>query len=485
MKHIFLSVLFLCCIPVAKAQKNNTRNELTADLHTFKAILQSAHAGLYKYRSKQQVDSIFEHYGKLINNSTAITAFYKYLSGIMSFIGSLHDDISLPGSMEENIASAKAFFPCPVKLVDGRLLVNADSLPIPAGAEILSVNGRKIKEVIPALYKYYTTDGFNITGKAEGIHAKFPWYYRLEYGAAREFTVIYKPYKQSAAITASLQPVTWKTYRLLYKKRHSLKLDTLFNDRYAFTIIDSLNTGMLTVTTFSLGNETSPKHAAYKQFLHNTFATLKEKHISNLVVDLRQNGGGSDPNDLLTFSYLAHHPFKENAEAFTLFQQLPYKQYCTDDTADIRELEENFRDEHNQYRDGKYFQNPVYNPTWQPDSLAFTGKVYLLIGPAVASAASLCASMVKSEGYATLIGEETMGGYYGHTGHNAVSYQLPGSHIPFTISVVDLKQYVNPKKEMAFGSGILPDIRIVPSQADFINNMDTVLQYTLRLIGSK
>ena len=485
MKYFFLSVLFLGSTTVIKAQKSFSKNELTADLNLYKTILEKAHAGLYKYHTKQQVDSIFEHYGKLIHEGTGIIRFYKYLSAIMGYVGSLHDEISLSDNVKKDIRNVPAYFPYPVKLINGKLLVNIDSMHIPVGAEILSINGRKTKDILPPLYKYYTTDGFNITGKSEGINAKFPWFYRLENGIPKKFTIVYKPLKQTTGLTAHVQPVTWKAYTLLYSKRHSMTLDTLLEDRYSFQMIDSLNTGILTVNTFSLGNEKSKKHQAYKQFLQTTFATLKEKHIRNLVVDIRQNGGGSDPNDLLTFSYLAHHPFKENAAAFTLFQQLPYKQYCLDDTSDINDIEENFRDEHNQLKDGKYFQNPSYNPLWQPDSLAFSGKVYLLIGPPVASAASLFASMVKSEGYATVIGEETMGGYYGHTGHNTAAYQLPNTKISFTIALVDLKQYVTDKKDIPFGSGILPDIRIIQSQADFISNRDAVIEQTLRMISTQ
>jgi C-terminal processing protease CtpA/Prc len=282
-----------------------------------------------------------------------------------------------------------------------------------------------------------------------------------------------------------LPAVRYKDYALLNKKRHSLALDTLRDDRYEFELIDSMHTAILTVNTFSLGGPKSQKHAAYKAFLQQCFTSLQEKNIQHLIVDIRKNGGGSDPNDLLTFSYLARHPFKENKEAFTIFQTVPYKEYYyTDDSTEIPDIEDNFHDEHNQLKDGRYYQNPDYNRLWQPDSLAFKGKLYLLISPAVASAASLFASMVKSEGYATVIGEESMGGYYGHTGHNKVAYQLPHTHINFSFAVVDLLQYVTAKKEIPFGTGIIPDKIVNQTQQDFISNRDAVMEYTLRLVDS-
>lgn len=469
--------------PAIPGGKPGNKQSFITDFDLFKNILEKAHAGLYKYHSKQQMDSLFRHYRSRISNHSDLITFYQYLSSILAYTGSLHDDISLPDSTRKTLSERKEFFPYPVKMVNGRLLINTGAGSIPAGAEILSVNHQKTFDILPRLYKYYTTDGFNTTGKAEGINVRFPLYYRLEYGKQTQFTVVYKSFGQADPVTATLEPVAWKDYAGLYASRHSVTMDTTGGRTYSCTIIDSLHTAILTIRSFSLGNASSDRHKAYRDFLRSSFTAFKAKGIENLVVDIRKNGGGSDPNDLLTFSYLARQPFKENAEAFTIFQTVPYKECCTDDSTDIADIEENFRDEHNQWRSGRYYQNPDYNRFWQPDSLAFAGKIYLLIGPAVASAASLFASMVKSEGYATVIGEESMGGYYGHTGHNSLTYELPFSGISFSISVVDLKQFVTPKKEIPFGSGILPDIRIVQSREDFIANRDTVLEETLRIIA--
>lgn len=479
---ILLSVS--CFLSFAQTNTGN-KQSFTADFDLFKNILEKAHAGLYKYHSKQQMDSLFSHYRGLIGNRTGLIPFYQYLSSILAYTGSLHDDISLPDSTEKKLLASKGFFPYPVKMVDGKLLINTDSGRIPAGSAIISINDQTTQDILPQLYKYYTTDGFNITGKAQGINSQFPLFYRLEYGQQNQFAVVYKPVDKVDPVTVILQPVAWKDYAALYASRHSAIPDTTGSRTYSCTIIDSLRTAILTIRSFSLGSGSSARHKAYRDFLRSNFAAFKEKGIENLVVDIRKNGGGSDPNDLLTFSYLARKPFKENEEAFTLFQTVPYKEFCTDDSTDIADIEENFRDEHNQLRDGRYYQNPDYNRFWQPDSLAFSGKIYLLVGPAVASAASLFASMVKSEGSATVVGEETMGGYYGHTGHNSLSYQLPHSGISFSISLVDLKQYVTPKKEIPFGSGILPDIRIGQSLEDFMTNRDTVLNSVLEMIRKK
>ncbi len=486
MKKIVLILLVFIPGSFTLAQRpfHPGKTNLEADFTLYRHILEKGHAGLYKYHSKKQVDSVFDHYRSKLGAATSLETFYQYLSSVLSYIGSLHDDVSLPDEYLDSMVVQSHFFPYPVRIVNNKLLMNISGQQLPLGAEILSINGLPIQSILPRLYKYYTTDGFNLTGKLLGIGSAFSLFYRYEFGPQRQFRVVFRPFQSGQSKTATLPAVNYRAYALLNRQRHSLPLDTLLDDRYDFHLIDSLNAAVLTVPTFSLGGPQSQKHAAYKAFLQQCFSLLKQKNVQHLVVDIRKNGGGSDPNDLLTFSYLARHPFKENKEAYTIFQKVPYKEYYyTEDSTDIPDIEENFLDEHNQLKNGRYYQNPAYNKTWQPDSLAFQGKIYLLISPAVASAASLFASMVKSEGYATVIGEESMGGYYGHTGHNKVAYQLPHTRINFSFSVVDLLQYVEPKRDMPFGSGIPPDEKVTPSQEDFLHNRDAVMEYVLKIIS--
>ena len=123
------------------------------------------------------------------------------------------------------------------------------------------------------------------------------------------------------------------------------------------------------------------------------FIQLKTENIPNLIVDIRGNGGGIDPNDLLLYSYLTNRKFKENITAYTTFQNIPYKEYYLDD--DIDELPKELKEEHSVLKNGKYYQNDSFNKVWSPNINAYKGNIILLIDPYVASAGSLFASLVK------------------------------------------------------------------------------------------
>ena len=135
---------------------------------------------------------------------------------------------------------------------------------------------------------------------------------------------------------------------------------------------------------------------------------------------------------------------------------------------------------------GKNMQHVKYNPVYYPKQPAFKGHLYLLIDENVASAASHLASLVK--GYArnvTIVGVETVGGYYGHNGHMSLIYELPHSKIKTKFSIVYVDQDAPLKADQPIGRGIIPDHTVWPTFKDFLENRDTQMEYVRQLIAGK
>lgn len=132
----------------------------------------------------------------------------------------------------------------------------------------------------------------------------------------------------------------------------------------------------------------------------------------------------------------------------------------------------------------RFYQNESSNDhkIWTPNPNAFTGKIYLLVSPAVASAGSLFASMVAGNENTITVGEETMGGYYGHNGHTPMEYKLPKSKIVMQFSVVNLKQDVPIKQNQIKNRGIIPDYHVVQTYQDYLSQTDTQLHFVYDLI---
>lgn len=478
--YINLVITILIWYPCSAQTNVINAEKLTEDYDIFQHIFEQANAGLYKYHPKDSVDSVFLVNRKLINNKVSYRDFYNLVWDVIDFTGSSHNELRYPDSLDKVISQQKIFFPIPLKYLNGRLYSNFKNKEVPLGSEIISVNNNDAATFAKNLSKYPSTDGHNVTGKYAFLETDWlPFYIYLAYGEQNNFTIEYK--KDNTIKRITIDAVDYKTWITNYKARF-IPAFVQKKDKYSFRYIDK-QTGLLTVNTFAIGGTKKEGHKKYAAFLDSVFTDVKTRKIKNLIVDVRENGGGNDPNDLLLYSYLTKRNFRENSSAFTLFNIVPKKNYFVEEEEnEIKDLEEELKEEHNILKNGKYYQNESFNQVWQPKPNAFHGKIYLLISPFVASAGSLFASIVKSDSNTIVIGKESLGGYYGHTGHIPVTYKLPNTGLILTFSIVDLEQDVQIRKDQQYGDGIKPDYDIEPTIEEYLKSKDVVLDFTKQLI---
>ncbi|MCZ8332526.1 MAG: S41 family peptidase [Flavobacterium sp.] len=476
-----------------------SQKKMKQDFEIFKQISKEANSGLYKYRTKQQIDSIYNWGNTQIEKLTSYRDFYNLICTISNFEGSVHNNIDLPKKEVQSLRKETfGYFPFPIKWINSKWLVNIKDKEIPLGAEIVTINEIPISEIIPKLYKYYSTDGNNLTGKRIGLMAQFSKYYRLNFGLTNTFKIGYLNPTTKQLETKNIESVAYKVYHQNFNKIHSLPIDLFYfadlkeNQKYNYKQLDPL-TGILTIHTFAMGNETTNEHKKYQRFLDSIFIEIKSKEIRNLIVDVRNNSGGTDPNDLITYSYLTNRNFQENKEAWISFNKIPLLKYIDHKVPRfvrplfVRKYNKEFQEIFPQEMNGKFYQNENSDDhkIRTPNQNAFKGNVYLLTSPKIASAGSLFAAMLSGNGNTTTIGEETMGGYYGHNGHSPLSYKLPNSKIVVTFSVVNLEQDVPEKENQKYDRGIIPDYEVTQSFDDFMTNTDTQINFTIELIRKK
>ena len=501
MRYIFIYLLIL--LSNLGASQNTfdaimQRKHMKKDLQKFYDIREVANSGVYKYRTKAQIDSIYQWAYEEIESSTTLGDFYNIICKITDFEGSAHNTTYLPEKVDDSIdKEAEGYFPFMIKLVEEHWVCNNSNIAIPMGSRIVRINGVDMNEIIPKLYKYYTTDGFNITGKQLGINFSFPWYYRMNYGKQDQFKITYID-ENNTENTLTVKSISFEDYHKQRAKRHSKSSDYLYYSNpnefeesgglyYSNILNDS--TAILTINSFAIGwGAGDPVHKKYVNFLDSIFTQFKYKSIKHLIVDVRYNAGGTGPNDIETVSFLVQKPLNDVKQAWVSCGKLPnvgmldipWYQKPFVNFAIRKEV----RCSLVQRNDGRFFYEDFQ--IVEPKQNVFSGTVYLLISPRTASAATLFGAAVAGNTTNTIIiGEETLGGYYGHNGILPISYVLPKSKISFGFSVVNLDQNVPQKTNQPFGSGIRPNFEIKQSYADFLNNEDTVMKFTMNLIKTK
>lgn len=500
-KHIITLLLFLFSSALFSQSIDElfSVQKMRKDFEVFKEIREKANSGLYKYRTKEEIDSMYAWAENEINTAVTYRDFYNIICRLTDFEGSLHNNTIFPKKYWKHMrAEPSGYFPYPLKWIEGKWRINVEEGELPLGAEVISINQVPIDKIMQKLYKYYTTDGENTSGKRIGLRTHFSRYYRWHYGLTQEFDVSYRRANSDKIETKTLKSVGYADYYKNFNRRYSKPYDQIYyanlgeDQKYAYKQLNS-STGLLTIHTFSMGNETTESHEKYRQFLDQSFKEIQQNQLKNLIVDIRQVEGGTDPNDLITYSYLTQRNFQENKEAWISFNKIPLLRHIDFWLPKfLRPLfvgiyNKDFQKEFPSEQEGKFYQdeNSQDHLIRTPHPNAFRGNIYLLVSPAVASAGSLFAAMAAGNENTTTVGEETMGGYYGHNGHTPLAYKLPKSKMKIIFSVVNLEQDVPKKSNQQYNRGILPDIEVSQSFQDFMEHKDTQMEFTLSLINKE
>lgn len=243
MTKFIIFIILLNNIHGAFSQTEIISNEkLKNDLTIFRQIRESGNSGLYKYKTKNQIDSIYKWAETEIQKPKTIIEFYNIICQLTDFEGSVHNNTRLPKDIIKAFGETNGYFPFPVKLINGDLLINISNTEIPLASKIIKINDIEIDQIIKSVRKYYTTDGINITGKSIGINSVFPKYYKYEFGTFDEFKIeYYEPYS-TIKIVKNIKSVSNKIRYEQFLNRHSKNVDSLNyanfkkDDKYKFEL---------------------------------------------------------------------------------------------------------------------------------------------------------------------------------------------------------------------------------------------------------
>ena len=218
------------------------------------------------------------------------------------------------------------------------------------------------------------------------------------------------------------------------------------------------------------------------EFYKKTFSKIKNAKSEYLIIDVRNNYGGSlyEINNL--YSYLNDKPFTLIKTSQVTARDIPLRTNYFRKSSPLDYAIKSisypsyfFAQAFSTYKkDGKIFYKMKADKPTKPNKEAFHGKVFVLINGGSFSASSIITAKLKNDKRATLVGEET-GGANDGTVAGFYSYQkLPNSEIRFPIGLL----FVQPNIDFSdTKKGVIPDIEIKENMQDIIDKKDPQLDW--------
>lgn len=425
-------------------------DQLKTDVRYLKTKLENNHPGLYLYTSKSTIDKVFDSLENSILKPLSELAFYKHITIISSIIKDGHT-IILPNVAHANTqGNTSNFLPYHFVILNNQLfldMVCTSDNSIPVGSEIIYINNVKATEIIKQLSERQVRDGNNLTYPTWILSNYFRQYYSFIFGHPANYAITYKINGQTNTASIKALPKdsiyfyrqqNYPNKTFLNLPNEGLKLKIEDDKKYAILIIKDFHNNVL--------------KKEYKQNFNKVIATYFEQinnsKTENLILDLRNNQGGDIENGVYLLSYLLDKPFSVVKEYNCVKNKKV--QHCNGPSL------------------GQH----------HPKANNFKGKLYVLINGGSFSNSGIVSSCLQANNRATFIGQETGGNPNVIAGFTK-EIKLPNTKIQVQVPT---KQFVITDKGNNIGQGIMPTHKVEPKLTDIINNIDTEMEYTIKLI---
>jgi C-terminal processing protease CtpA/Prc len=478
-RHAIFSVVILFSYSAfGQADTKHSINDLLEDFRVFRGALEEAHAGIYWYRTKAEMDKHFDASYRRIDHEMTELEFYRILTPLISKIGCGHTWIATTEPTQEKIWERDGVLPLKLKFIQGKAYCSqnnsSDSLSILPGQEIVSINNYNIDSLLALFDKFSPGDGFIKVGKMKVMDNVFNQFYTLFVDQPAEYEIKFK--NGNEIKTKTIKAIPLKEVGVVSERRYGIK-STAEKNNIELTLKDA--TAVLTIREFSDWKFEGRK-LRFAEQLKNCSHKIDSAKIKNLVIDLRNNDGGNEKYGLLLYSYLTNKEFIGYRQIDFRATRFSYRRYST-----TRWLEYAFVKtllNHKKLNDTTYLlTNDKATKVHLPTEPGFKGRTFVLINRGTFSTASDFAALVHSNKVATFVGEETGGSYHGNTSNYTLLITLPKTKIRVNIPIA--RYQTNVIGGINSGRGVIPDHTVIYSIDDILGNVDRDMEMVKGLIG--
>ncbi|MBB4034371.1 hypothetical protein GGR21_000256 [Dysgonomonas hofstadii] len=301
MKKISYSlILFFLFISGVTAQKKLGKEQLVADADTLHTRMYDIHPNLFAVFPQTEFEEDMAKAKSQFRDSMTVVDFYRIINPLVVKLEDGHTSVSVPAGLIDK--NKKIVFPFEVdidkKKYDVTVKNNYSEKDIPAGAKVLSINGRSTRDILNKFLTY--ASGENNLFKFERVKWNFHLFPYMIYGDS-VFSITYQTGDEKK--TVSLNGITLGQYNEITAKNKKEEKKEVKED-FVLTVDNENNTAIIDFRSFS-------DHDKFVAFLDSTFTLIKKQDIKNLIIDLRENGGGNSRLGDELFQYISPVPFQQ------------------------------------------------------------------------------------------------------------------------------------------------------------------------------
>ena len=469
-----LSIIIALSCTQLYAQKSLTKQysaeESNAVIKKAYEDLKLYHAGLYRYSAKKEFDQYVDSLQSSVKAPLTELELYRKMKPMVSKARCLHTDLITAVSYDGSLDREPNLLPLQLFLDNGHLYVVKSFENVPflfPNDEILAINKKTTVQILQKIIPAIPADGYNQTMKHLAVYHQFPSWYRSMVEVANDFEItVLRDHKQ----------ITVKVKGAKFSELAKPGFLKPFENKRQLEFTISNQTGILVIRSFARSDIKAGKQR-FREFIDQAFEQLKNGKTKNLIIDLRYNTGGSDPNAAYLSRYFFNEPYRYwdrievaegTAKSIKGILALFYRKPIRKDSVWL-------------WQKGKLTEEFDFTDPMQPQQNNFKGNVYLLInGFCMSSCADFAAILSKNKNVKT-VGEETGGGYQGNN-----SGIMPGLNLRPTglVLTVPLQKYYNAVDlSKNFGRGIMPDHPVKFTVEDLISGKDKVMIKAMELIA--
>ena len=463
--------------PPAAAQDTLTPEQVREDVALAKEAFERVHPGYTRYATLDEMNGEWQ---SIIDKAEAkggmsLPEFYLASEKALVAIRCDHTKAELPRSLRNERAGKPLYIPARWSYIDGRAIVEVpgEGSGLLRGDEIVSLDGRAMSDVIADVRPFIPVDGYTEWTRNGGIGQS------LEFmgGAVDHFGALMWEIPQTASLQVKSKSgerrsvdaarVDFETWSALGSASQANFKEAVHFERMGDDV------AYLRVDTFV--NYRDPVDP--EDLFDPIFDAIRDEGRDTLILDLRNNGGGSSEPAFELLANIISEPYQPIREMRAKTLNLDgIRDYLW--TWDSRALNPNPLG-FSTNEDGTYALRGFVSDdlkTVRPKRSAFTGTVIALTSTNNSSGSTNFLSWLGEMDRAVTIGEKTGGSAEGPTAGLQFTLTLPNSGVRMRLPFFHVLNNVSDFEE---GLGITPDVSAPMTLEAFLQGRDPALEAAL------